>query len=69
MKISAKMFGIIKKSVYLCTQKKYIRIMTAKTWESLPVEVRKFLVQKRIEASMKYQGSMTCEKYGVFMKD
>ena len=42
--------------------------MTAKVWESLPVEVRKFLIQKRMEASEKYQGSMTCEKYGVYMR-
>lgn len=43
--------------------------MTAETWESLPVEVRKYLVQKRIEASQRMQGSITCEKYGVYMKD
>ena len=43
--------------------------MTAKRWESLPLEVRKYLVQKRIEASMKYQGSATVEKYGVYIKD
>jgi hypothetical protein len=43
--------------------------MTASTWESLPVEVRKYLVQKRMEASKKYQGSATFEKYGVYMKD
>ena len=43
--------------------------MTAETWESLPVEVRKYLVQKRIEASKRMQGSITCEKYGVYMKD
>lgn len=43
--------------------------MTAETWESLPVEVRKYLVQKRIEASNRMQGSITCEKYGVYMKD
>lgn len=42
--------------------------MTAIAWESLPVEVRKYLVQKRMEASDKYQGSMTCEKYGVYMR-
>lgn len=42
--------------------------MTAKVWESLPVEVRKFLIQKRMEASEKYQGSMTCEKYAVYMR-
>lgn len=43
--------------------------MTASTWESLPVEVRKYLVQKRMEASDRMQGSITCEKYGVFMND
>ena len=37
-------------------------------WMSLPVEVRKALVQKRKEAAEKYQGSITCEKYGVYMK-
>jgi len=37
-------------------------------WMSLPVEVRKALVQKRLEAAKKYQGSITCEKYGVYMK-
>ena len=40
----------------------------AEMWESLPVEVRKYLVQKRIEASDRMQGSITCEKYGVYMK-
>ena len=43
--------------------------MTATTWESLPVEVRKYLVQKRMEASDRTQGTITCEKYGVYMKD
>lgn len=43
--------------------------MTAATWESLPVEVRKYLVQKRIEASDRTQGTATVEKYGVIMKD
>jgi len=38
-------------------------------WEQLPVEVRKYLVQKRMEASDRTQGTMTCEKYGVYMKD
>ena len=37
-------------------------------WEKLPVEVKKALVQKRLEAMKKYQGSITCEKYGVYMK-
>jgi len=36
-------------------------------WMALPVEVRKALVQKRLEAMKKYQGSITCEKYGVYM--
>lgn len=44
-------------------------IMTVTAWESLPVEVRKYLVKKRMEASDKYQGSATVEKYGVYMKD
>ena len=43
--------------------------MSAETWESLPVEVRKYLVQKRIEASDRSQGTITCEKYGVYMKN
>ena len=43
--------------------------MSGFAWESLPVAVRKYLVQKRMEASDKYQGSMTCEKYGVYMKN
>ena len=43
--------------------------MTAATWESLPIEVRKYLVQKRMEASDRTQGTVTCEKYGVYMKD
>jgi len=42
--------------------------MTASTWESLPVEVRKYLVKKRLEASDKTQGTATCERYGVYMK-
>ena len=37
-------------------------------WMRLPVEVRKALVQKRREAMEKYRGSITCEKYGVYMK-
>lgn len=37
-------------------------------WDSLPVEVKKALVQKRLEAMKKYQGSITCEKYGVYMR-
>jgi len=44
-------------------------IMDVLAWESLPVEVRKYLVQKRMEALKMYQGSMTCEKYGVYMKN
>ena len=36
-------------------------------WDTLPVEVKKALVQKRIEASERMQGSITCEKYGVYM--
>lgn len=43
--------------------------MSAEVWESLPVEVRKYLVQKRMEASDRMQGSITCEKYGVYMKN
>ena len=37
-------------------------------WMSLPVEVRKALVEKRKQASNRMQGSITCEKYGVYMK-
>ena len=33
--------------------------MSAETWEFLPVEVRKILVEKRKAASQKYQGSIT----------
>ena len=44
-------------------------IMDVLARESLPVEVRKYLVQKRMEALKMYQGSMTCEKYGVYMKN
>lgn len=43
--------------------------MSAETWENLPVEVRKYLVQKRMEASDRSQGTITCEKYGVYMKN
>lgn len=43
--------------------------MTETIWENLPVEVRKYLVQKRKEASDKYQGSMTCETYSVYMRN
>ena len=43
--------------------------MDVLAWESLPVEVRKYLVQKRMEASEKMQGSITCEKYGVYMRN
>ena len=43
--------------------------MTTEMWERLPVEVRKYLVQKRIEASDRTQGTVTCEKYGVYMKE
>ena len=39
------------------------------TWEKLPVEVRKYLVQKRMEASDRTQGTATFEKYGVYMKE
>lgn len=65
------MFGGFEKKIYLCIEfnSNWFLTMTATTWESLPVEVRKYLVQKRIEASDKYQGSATVEKYGVYMKD
>jgi len=43
-------------------------IMDVLAWESLPAEARKYLVQKRMEASDKYQGSATVEKYGIYMK-
>ena len=43
--------------------------MPKEVWESLPVEVRKYLVQKRIEASLRTQGTATVEKYGIYMKD
>ena len=43
--------------------------MTATKWESLPIEVRKNLVRKRMEASDRTQGTITCEKYGVYMKN
>jgi hypothetical protein len=39
------------------------------TWESLPVEVRKYLVKKRMEASDRTQGTATVEKYGIYMRD
>jgi len=42
--------------------------MDVLAWESLPAEARKYLVQKRMEASDKYQGSATVEKYGIYMK-
>lgn len=45
------------------------KAMTVTTWESLPKEVRKYLVQKRMEASDRTQGTATFEKYGVYMKD
>jgi len=44
-------------------------IMDVLAWEKLPVEVRKYLVQKRIEASDRTQGTATFEKYGVYMKE
>jgi hypothetical protein len=37
-------------------------------WMALPVEIKKAIAQKRREAMKKYQGSITCEKYGVYMK-
>ena len=37
-------------------------------WDKLPVEAKKALAQKRREAVKKYQGSITCEKDGVYMK-
>lgn len=43
--------------------------MTVTAWESLPVEVRKYLVQKRMEAAKRTQGTATIEKYGVYMKE
>lgn len=43
--------------------------MTASAWESLPVEVREYLVQKRIVATERTQGTATVEKYGFYMKD
>ncbi len=42
--------------------------MSEEIWMSLPVEVRTALVQKRKEASERMQGSITCPKYGVYMK-
>ena len=33
--------------------------MTLTAWESLPVEARKILVEKRKAAARKYQGSLT----------
>lgn len=36
-------------------------------WMALPVEVRKAMVKKRMETAEKMQGSITCEKYGVYM--
>ena len=33
--------------------------MTIETWESLSVEERKILVEKRKAAALKYQGSLT----------
>ena len=33
--------------------------MTVETWEKLPVEERKKLVEKRKAAAKKYQGSLT----------
>ena len=38
-------------------------------WMTLPLEVRKALVQKRMEAAKKYQGTITCEKYGVYARE
>lgn len=37
-------------------------------WMTLPIEVRKALVQKRMEASKRMQGTIMCEKYGVYMR-
>jgi len=37
-------------------------------WMALPAEVRKALAQKRRETAKKMQGSITCEKYGVYMR-
>ena len=39
--------------------------MTAATWESLPIEVRKYLVKKRKEASDRTQGTATVELLGL----
>ena len=37
-------------------------------WMALPIEARKAMVKKRMETAKKMQGSITCEKYGVYMK-
>jgi hypothetical protein len=37
-------------------------------WKVLPVEAKKAIAEKRRQAAKKYQGSITCEKYGVYMK-
>ena len=36
------------------------------TWEQLPVEERKRRVAVREATSLMMQGSITCEKYGVY---
>jgi hypothetical protein len=64
---------VSKRFVTFAAEKKLFFIITHRNmeddwWMSLPVEVRKTLVEKRIEASERMQGSITCEKYGVYMK-
>ncbi len=36
------------------------------SWEMLPLEERKKRVEIREATSMKMQGTITCEKYGVY---
>lgn len=36
------------------------------TWEKLPIEERKRRVAMREATSLMMQGSITCEKYGVY---
>ncbi len=42
--------------------------MMSDYWDVLPVEAKKAIAEKRRQAVEKYQGSITCEKYGVYMR-
>ena len=49
----------IQKLIVSLQRETNIIVMTVETWEKLPVEERKKLIEKRKAAAKKYQGSLT----------